>query len=246
MGLRHARAGSPSQDTSTRTATSLRSARALVKRTTYPTTTPARDAPATFTDKRPRSGQRMDCCGNWLQTCTTDRKRVMSSAAWKEAGSNHAGDSHSLQSARPQALRPGLGCVQTAQVSLRTLKTCPILTGKGRIVPTASNSVQFSVSGPGNLLGVGNGDPSCDELDKAEQRSAFNGLCMAIVQYHRIPGASLCKPALPDLSLHRLRYEARAPQPVPSWNDAFSGFRCRIDWSKFNPLPDVFWQHGLE
>jgi beta-galactosidase len=32
---------------------------------------------------------------------------------------------------------------------------------------------------------VGNGDPSCHEPDKASERSAFNGLCMAIVQSKR-------------------------------------------------------------
>jgi len=35
------------------------------------------------------------------------------------------------------------------------------------------------------VLGVGNGDPSCHEPDKASERSAFNGLCMAIVQSKR-------------------------------------------------------------
>ena len=31
----------------------------------------------------------------------------------------------------------------------------------------------------------GNGDPSCHEPDRATERSAFNGLCMAIVQSRR-------------------------------------------------------------
>jgi beta-galactosidase len=32
------------------------------------------------------------------------------------------------------------------------------------------------------MIGVGNGDPSCHEPDKADSRSAFNGLAQAIVQ----------------------------------------------------------------
>jgi beta-galactosidase len=32
------------------------------------------------------------------------------------------------------------------------------------------------------VIGVGNGDPSSHESDKASARSAFNGLCCAIVQ----------------------------------------------------------------
>jgi beta-galactosidase len=74
-----------------------------------------------------------------------------------------------------------------------------VVDGEGFIVPTASNMVHFSVSGPGKLLGVGNGDPSCDELDKAEQRSAFNGLCKAIVPSHRVPGAVILQASSPGL-----------------------------------------------
>ncbi|HEY4300904.1 MAG TPA: beta-galactosidase GalA [Candidatus Didemnitutus sp.] len=36
---------------------------------------------------------------------------------------------------------------------------------KGRVVPVAMNHVRFELSGPGHLLGVGNGDPSSHEPD---------------------------------------------------------------------------------
>jgi len=49
-------------------------------------------------------------------------------------------------------------------------------------VPTAMNEVTFTVTGPGKILGVGNGDPSSHEADRASKRNAFNGLCMALVQ----------------------------------------------------------------
>jgi len=57
-----------------------------------------------------------------------------------------------------------------------------ILDAQGNIVPTASNEVTFSVSGPGIIFGVGNGDPSSHEPDKSSKRSAFNGLARVIVQ----------------------------------------------------------------
>ena len=57
-----------------------------------------------------------------------------------------------------------------------------VLDAQGVFVPTASNHIQFSVDGPGKIIGVGNGDPSCHEHDKAEERSAWNGLARAIVQ----------------------------------------------------------------
>lgn len=53
---------------------------------------------------------------------------------------------------------------------------------KGRMVPRAANMVSFKVKGDARVIGVGNGDPNCHEPDKASQRSAFNGLCSAIVQ----------------------------------------------------------------
>jgi beta-galactosidase len=57
-----------------------------------------------------------------------------------------------------------------------------IVDNRGRTVPTASNNVIFSVTGAGHVDGVGNGDPSCHEPDKASRRSAFNGHCALIVQ----------------------------------------------------------------
>ena len=57
-----------------------------------------------------------------------------------------------------------------------------ILDSGGRLVPTADNPLTFKISGGGKLIGLGNGDPSCHELDKSDRRRAFNGLCMAIVQ----------------------------------------------------------------
>ena len=52
----------------------------------------------------------------------------------------------------------------------------------GRPVPTASGLIVFHVSGAGALIGVGNGDPNCQESDKEPKRSLFNGLAQAIVQ----------------------------------------------------------------
>ena len=43
--------------------------------------------------------------------------------------------------------------------------TVSVTDAQGRIVPVASNLIQFAVSGAGKILGVGNGDPSCHEPD---------------------------------------------------------------------------------
>jgi beta-galactosidase len=62
------------------------------------------------------------------------------------------------------------------------LVTVEALDKEGRPVPTASNRIGFKVSGDGALLGVGNGDPNCQESDKEPKRSLFNGLAQLIVQ----------------------------------------------------------------
>src|SRR5579863_6867137 len=62
----------------------------------------------------------------------------------------------------------------------------------GRLVPTADNGISFKVTGDGALIGMGNGDPNCQETDKPSAdhnlRSLFNGLAQVIVQATKIPG----------------------------------------------------------
>jgi beta-galactosidase len=43
--------------------------------------------------------------------------------------------------------------------------TVAVTDAQGRVVPVAANPVHFELSGPGKILGVGNGDPSCHEPD---------------------------------------------------------------------------------
>jgi len=59
---------------------------------------------------------------------------------------------------------------------------------EGRAVPTANNLIGFTITGNGALIGVGNGDPNCQESDKEPRRSLFNGLAQVIVQSSRVAG----------------------------------------------------------
>ena len=43
--------------------------------------------------------------------------------------------------------------------------TVAVTDAQGRVVPVAENMIHFELSGPGKILGVGNGDPSCHEPD---------------------------------------------------------------------------------
>jgi len=60
-----------------------------------------------------------------------------------------------------------------------------VLDAKGRPVPRADDLIAFSVTGPGQVIGVGNGNPTSHEPDVASQRKAFNGLAQAIVRTRR-------------------------------------------------------------
>jgi beta-galactosidase len=43
--------------------------------------------------------------------------------------------------------------------------TVSVADAQGRVVPVAGNGVSFDIEGPGRIIGVGNGDPSCHEPD---------------------------------------------------------------------------------
>jgi beta-galactosidase len=62
------------------------------------------------------------------------------------------------------------------------------LDNAGRHVPTADSLIEFKITGEGKLLGVGNGDPNCQESDKEPKRSLFSGLAQVIVQASKTPG----------------------------------------------------------
>ena len=53
---------------------------------------------------------------------------------------------------------------------------------RGRPVPTAANVITLAVSGPGALIGMGNGDPTNHTPDHTDTIAAFNSLCMGLVQ----------------------------------------------------------------
>lgn len=46
-----------------------------------------------------------------------------------------------------------------------SILTVAVTDGQGRVVPTATNLIEFALSGPGEIIGVGNGDPICHEPD---------------------------------------------------------------------------------
>ncbi|MEA3189117.1 MAG: beta-galactosidase [Chthoniobacter sp.] len=52
----------------------------------------------------------------------------------------------------------------------------------GALVPRSKNRLQFSVSGPGEIIAVDNGDATDLHSFQSKERKAFNGLCLVVVR----------------------------------------------------------------
>jgi beta-galactosidase len=86
---------------------------------------------------------------------------------------------------------------------------------QGRVVPITDNEVSFKVTGPGKVIGVGNGDPTSHESDIGSTRKAFSGLCMAIVQSAKSAGTIRVDATSPGLTAASATVAAKAVQLRP-------------------------------
>jgi beta-galactosidase len=84
-----------------------------------------------------------------------------------------------------------------------------ILDAQGRLVPNTDNRVFFHLTGDGRILGVGNGNPSDHDPDKAEQRNAFHGRCMAVIQAGSHPAVLQLTVTSPGLTPASIAFQTR-------------------------------------
>ncbi len=75
--------------------------------------------------------------------------------------------------------------------------TVAVTDERGRIVPVASNHVTFTLTGPGKIIGVGNGDPSCHEPDVFLPQSAMSSRPVSDWRWKRM--AQVRSAQLPEL-----------------------------------------------
>jgi len=92
--------------------------------------------------------------------------------------------------------------------------TVAVLDAAGRVVPTATNTVSFSISG-GTILGVGDGNPSSHEADKASQRGVFNGLAEVVIQSTNQPGSIILTAISSGLPSTNVTITEAAVLPAP-------------------------------
>ena len=91
-----------------------------------------------------------------------------------------------------------------------------VVDAQGRVVPVADNLIRFELSGPGRIIGVGNGNPSSHEADKAKERKVFCGLAQVIVQSSDQSGGIQLTAASPDLRAATLKIQSQTTTRSPA------------------------------
>lgn len=66
--------------------------------------------------------------------------------------------------------------------------TVEAMDAQGRVQPNATSEVKFSLSGPGSIIAVGNGDGTSKESYQGNHRSLFHGRALVVVRTSRTPG----------------------------------------------------------
>ena len=60
--------------------------------------------------------------------------------------------------------------------------TISVVDGAGRVVPRAKNHLKFQLNGPGEIVGLDNGDATSFEPFQGTEHDAYNGLCLVIIR----------------------------------------------------------------
>jgi len=87
--------------------------------------------------------------------------------------------------------------------------TVSIVDDGGLVVPRTKNHLKFQVSGPGEIVGMDNGDATSFEPFQGTEHSAFNGLCLVIVRSTHQPGEITLQATSDGLKNGRISLQAR-------------------------------------
>jgi beta-galactosidase len=94
--------------------------------------------------------------------------------------------------------------------------TVQAVDAQGRPVPDANLMVKFALAGPGSIIGLGNGDPTCHEPEKGDSRSLFNGLAQVVIQTEPQSSGALTLRATADgLAKSEVTIEVAAAPQAP-------------------------------
>ncbi len=82
----------------------------------------------------------------------------------------------------------------------------------GQTIPRAKNQIAFEITGPGEIIGLDNGDPTSFEPFQGKQHSAFNGLCLVIVRSTGQPGQIVLKASATGLKPAEVKIQTKRPR----------------------------------
>jgi beta-galactosidase len=93
--------------------------------------------------------------------------------------------------------------------------TVEAVDGNGQPQPNADQEISFTVSGPGAIAGVGNGDIASEEMYQGNRRKLFHGKALVIVRTTRTAGAIQLTASGPGLKSTTVRIQAQAAPARP-------------------------------
>ena len=110
---------------------------------------------------------------------------------WAEEGIKTTGPEHQI------SLTADRSTIQADGSDLSFI-TVQVSDREGFMVPRADNRVKFKISGPGEIIAVGSGNPVSHESFKAHERKAFNGLCLVVVRSQKGQTGEIVLTAISD------------------------------------------------
>ena len=91
-----------------------------------------------------------------------------------------------------------------------------VVDANGHIVPSASNNMKLRVAGEGQIIGVGNGNPTSHEPPKGKEIKAFHGLAQVIVQANGNDGKIILTAESEGLKSAVLEFSGKPRILIPS------------------------------
>ncbi len=91
-----------------------------------------------------------------------------------------------------------------------------IVDDNGNIVSDANNLVQFTIDGEGKNIGVDNGNPFDHDSYKLNQRNAFNGLALIVIQSTNENGVIRLNAKSDGLKQAEIKIVVRKGKPIPA------------------------------
>ena len=107
--------------------------------------------------------------------------------------------------------------------------TVSVVDEEGRVVPRAENEISFTLAGPGENLGHGNGNHNSHEPEQGPRRKVFHGLAQLIIRSKVGAGPLSVRAESPGLRAAEITLEVR-PAPTPPSVPAAEAVFAIADW----------------